>query len=172
MAAKAVGKGNVASRVWELAEPLARELGLSLWDVQYQKEGSDFFLRILIDREGGVSIDDCVDMTHALSPVLDAEDPISQEYMLEVSSPGYERKLTRPEHFKFFEGEEVRVKLLRPAQDGERELTGTLGELSAGGDFSLTLQDGGERILNRRDCSSVWSIPPEIDFDEIEDEPI
>lgn len=87
-------KGNVAQRVWELAEPLAKDLGLSLWDVQFVKEGADWFLRLFIDKEGGVTIDDCVDMTHAVNPVLDREDPISQEYLLEVSSPGLERKLT------------------------------------------------------------------------------
>ena len=74
-------KGNVAQRVWELSEPLAKELNLSLWDVQFVKEGADWFLRVFIDKEGGVSIDDCVDMTHALSPVLDKEDPIPQEYI-------------------------------------------------------------------------------------------
>ncbi len=72
-----------------LVRPLAAELGLSLWDVQFVKEGADWFLRVFIDKEGGVSIDDCVDMTHALSPVLDREDPIPQEYLLEVSSRGW-----------------------------------------------------------------------------------
>ena len=71
-------KGNVSQRVWEMCGPLAQELGLSLWDVQFVKEGADWFLRVFIDKEGGVSIDDCVDMTHALSPVLDREDPIPQ----------------------------------------------------------------------------------------------
>lgn len=70
-----------------LAQPLAAELGLTLWDVTFTKEGADWYLRIFIDKPGGVSIDDCVDMTHALSPVLDREDPIPQEYTLEVSSP-------------------------------------------------------------------------------------
>ena len=78
-------KGGVAERVREMAEPLARELGLSIWDVQFLKEGADWFLRIFIDKEDGVGIDDCVDMTHAIDPVLDREDPIPQEYTLEVS---------------------------------------------------------------------------------------
>ena len=73
-------KGGVAERVREMAEPLARELGLSIWDVQFLKEGADWFLRIFIDKEDGVGIDDCVDMTHAIDPVLDREDPIPQEY--------------------------------------------------------------------------------------------
>ena len=72
-------KGGVAERVREMAEPLARELGLSIWDVQFLKEGADWFLRIFIDKEDGVGIDDCVDMTHTIDPVLDQEDPIPQE---------------------------------------------------------------------------------------------
>lgn len=82
-------KGNVSQRVWEMCGPWPKSWGLSLWDVQFVKEGADWFLRVFIDKEGGVSIDDCVDMTHALSPVLDREDPIPQEYLLEVSSPGW-----------------------------------------------------------------------------------
>ena len=115
-------KGGVAQRVWDMALPLAQELGLSLWDVQFVKEGADWFLRIFIDKEGGVSIDDCVDMTHAIDPVLDREDPIPQEYLLEVSSPGLERKLTRPQHFAAYVGKPVRARLIRPLETGEREL--------------------------------------------------
>ena len=100
-------KGGVAERVREMAEPLARELGLSIWDVQFLKEGADWFLRIFIDKEDGVGIDDCVDMTHAIDPVLDREDPIPQEYTLEVSSPGINRKLVKPEHFAAFLGAPV-----------------------------------------------------------------
>ena len=111
-------KGGVAQRVWDMALPLAQELGLSLWDVQFVKEGADWFLRIFIDKEGGVSIDDCVDMTHAIDPVLDREDPIPQEYLLEVSSPGLERKLTRPQHFAAYVGKPVRARLIRPLETG------------------------------------------------------
>ena len=71
-------KGGVAARVYALCEPLAAELGLSVWDVQYQKEGAQWVLRIYIDKEGGVGMDDCVDMSHAVDPVLDAEDPVPQ----------------------------------------------------------------------------------------------
>lgn len=78
-----------------LAEPLAKELGLIIWDVTFTKEGRGWYLRIFIDKEGGVGIDDCVDLTRAINPVLDSEDPIPQEYTLEVSSPGINRKLTR-----------------------------------------------------------------------------
>ena len=135
---------------------LAQELGLSLWDVQFVKEGADWFLRIFIDKEGGVSIDDCVDMTHAIDPVLDREDPIPQEYLLEVSSPGLERKLTRPQHFAAYVGKPVRARLIRPLETGERELCGVL--LSAeedGSRFELQLDEETSVTLEKKECSAV-----------------
>jgi ribosome maturation factor RimP len=157
-------KGNVAQRVWELSEPLAKELGLSLWDVQFVKEGADWFLRVFIDKEEGVTIDDCVDMTHALSPVLDKEDPISQEYLLEVSSPGLERKLTRPEHFQAYVGRLVRARLIRPLETGERELTGVLLGVDEDGRLEIQLDDETSVTLEKKECSSVHSVDE--DFEE------
>lgn len=140
-------KGGVAGRVHALAEPLARELGLTVWDVQYQKEGAEWVLRIYIDKEDGVGIDDCVDMSHAIDPVLDEEDPVPQEYVLEVSSPGLNRKLTRPEHFQIYMDEPVRARLIRPLEDGTKELEGLLIsyedgciELQLDEDTSVTLE--------------------------------
>ena len=157
-------KGNVAQRVWELSEPLAKELGLSLWDVQFVKEGADWFLRVFIDKEEGVTIDDCVDMTHALSPVLDKEDPISQEYLLEVSSPGLERKLTRPEHFQAYVGRLVRARLIRPLDTGERELTGVLLGVDEDGRLEIQLDEDTSVTLEKKECSSVHSVDE--DFEE------
>ena len=158
-------KGNVAQRVWELAEPLAKELGLSLWDVQFVKEGADWFLRVFIDKEEGVSIDDCVDMTHALSPVLDKEDPISQEYLLEVSSPGLERKLTRPEHFAAYEGRPVRARLIRPLETGERELCGVLLGVDEEGRLELQLDEDTSVTLEKKECSSVHSVDEDLELE-------
>ncbi len=124
----AESKTGVAGKVSLLAGPLAQELGLSLWDVQYQKEGAEWILRVYIDKEGGVGIDDCVAMSHALDPVLDREDPVPQEYVLEVSSPGLNRKLTRPQHFEAYRERLVRARLIRPLEDGTRELDGVLLE--------------------------------------------
>ncbi len=157
-------KGNVAQRVWELSEPLAKELGLSLWDVQFVKEGADWFLRVFIDKEEGVTIDDCVDMTHALSPVLDKEDPISQEYLLEVSSPGLERKLTRPEHFQAYVGRLVRARLIRPLETGERELTGVLLGVDEDGRLEIQLDEDTSVTLEKKEFSSVHSVDE--DFEE------
>lgn len=117
--------GNTVAVVREIAKPIAEELGLEIWDVRFLKEGSQWYLRIFIDKEGGVSIDDCVDFTHAINKPLDEADPIEQAYCLEVSSPGIERELVRDEHFEKSIGKKVMLKTIRPV-DGEREFKGIL----------------------------------------------
>ena len=116
-------KKSTAERVWDMAEPLARELGLSIWDVQFGKEGADWYLRVFIDKEGGVSIDDCEAVSRPVSDLLDEADPIEGSYTLEVSSAGADRALKKPEHFEKFRGEEVEVKLYRP-REGRKEFVG------------------------------------------------
>lgn len=148
-------KGSVAERVWQMAEPLAGQLGLVLWDVQFVKEGAQWYLRVFIDKDEGVGIDDCVDMTHALSPVLDQEDPIPQEYMLEVSSPGLNRKLTRPQHFQALLGAPVLVKLIRPLEDGRRELSGELIDFTPPGSFEIQLDEETTVSFEKKECVSV-----------------
>lgn len=150
-------KGGVAGRVRELALPLAEELGLKVWDVQYQKEGAEWVLRIYIDKDGGVGIDDCVDMSHAIDPVLDREDPVPQEYVLEVSSPGLDRKLTRPEHFEAYMGEPVRARLIRPLEDGTRELEGLLIGYEDGG-IELQLDEETGVTLEKKELAWVCAI--------------
>lgn len=117
--------GNTVAVVREIAKPIAEELGLEIWDVRFLKEGSQWYLRIFIDKDGGVSIDDCVDFTHAINKPLDEADPIEQAYCLEVSSPGIERELVRDEHFEKSLGKKVMLKTIRPV-DGEREFKGVL----------------------------------------------
>lgn len=147
-------KGNTVSAVWQIAQPIAESLGLTLWDVRFVKEGADWFLRIIIDKEGGVSIEDCEAMSRAIDKPLDEADPISQSYCLEVSSPGVERELIRPEHFAQMTGQPVKVKLIRPDENGERELCGTLGGLED--DAVLLLgEDGAERKIPQKDTASV-----------------
>lgn len=155
--------GGVAGRVRELALPLAEELGLRVWDVQYQKEGAEWVLRIYIDKDGGVGIDDCVDMSHAIDPVLDREDPVPQEYVLEVSSPGLNRKLTRPEHFEAYMGEPVRARLIRPLEDGTRELEGLLMGFEDGG-IELQLDEETGVTLEKKELAWVCAL----DDDSIE----
>ena len=119
------GKKNIAGTVWDLVEPTAHELGYSIWDVEYVKEGADMYLRITIDSEEGIDIDDCERMTRAIDPMLDEADPIEDFYYLEVSSPGVERVLTIDEHFAAMAGVEVEVKLYR-ALDGSKVFRGVL----------------------------------------------
>lgn len=145
--------GNVSSAVWQLAQPIAAELGLEIWDIRFLKEGTDWFLRIFIDKDGGVDIDDCVNMTHAIDKPLDELDPIEQSYCLEVCSPGLERDLTRPEHFVKFRGSDVKVKLIRPV-DGIREFEGVL-EDSDGNSIVLRLEDGSAMQIDKKETSYI-----------------
>lgn len=152
MASKGKG-GLTVSTVWQLAEPIAESLGLEIWDVRFEKEGADWFLRIFIDKEGGVSIDDCVEMSHAIDKPLDEADPIEQSYCLEVSSPGLERDLKRDEHFEKCLGQKIMVKLIRPV-DGQREFKGTL-ESYDNGAFELLTEEGIKLMINKKEASYV-----------------
>ena len=120
--------GNTAQRVETLVRPVVEGIGLRLWDVVFEKEGPDWYLRVLIDKADGSTMDTdtCADVSHALDPILDEEDPIDQSYYLEVGSPGLGRKLTRPELYEALRGEKVAVKLIRPNAEGVREFAGIL----------------------------------------------
>lgn len=112
--------GNTVSVVRDMALPIAEGLGLSIWDVVFEKEGSLKYLRVYIEKPGGVDMDDCEAMTRPLSEELDRVDPIDEPYILEVGSPGLGRTLRREEHFLRFEGCPVRVRYIRE-KDGVKE---------------------------------------------------
>lgn len=116
---------KITELVESFARPVVEELGLMLWDVEFVREGADWFLRVYIDKEGGVDIDDCEAVSRALDPILDEKDPIPDSYHFEVCSAGLERVLKRPEDFLRFLGSPVLVKLYRP-KDGSKEFPGTL----------------------------------------------
>lgn len=145
--------GSVTNVVRELAEPIAAELGLTIWDVRFVKEGAEHYLRIFIDKEEGVSIDDCVDMTHAIDEPLDQADPIDVPYILEVSSPGAERQLIRDEHFEQYIGANIMVKLIRPLE-GVREFKGTLTGYDKG-NVEFQSEDGKAFVFNKKEASYV-----------------
>ena len=162
------GAGNTVAVCTRLAQPVAEELGLQLWDVRFVKEGADWYLRFFIDREGGVTIDDCEEMSRRMDKLLDEADPIACSYCLEVSSPGVERELSRPEHFEQFLGWPVKVRTIRPV-DGVREFVGLL-ERWDGGTASLEIEeeDGCCHVFFRKDVASVhlteeWEDVPEED---------
>ncbi len=122
---------NVAGTVRELILPVANELGYLLWDVEYVKEGSKMILRVTIDKEDGVGIEDCERMHRAIDPVLDEADPIDAAYYLEVSSPGIERDLRTEEHILACIGSRVQVRLYAPI-DNSRSLVGILAAYENG----------------------------------------
>jgi ribosome maturation factor RimP len=111
-----------------LLAPVAQSEGCELYDIEYVKEGSDRILRLFIDKPEGIDIDDCERVSRAVEIVLDENDPISGEYRLQVSSPGVERKLKKPEHFARFIGQKVEVRLFAPQDpvSGRKKYTGTL----------------------------------------------
>lgn len=153
------GRGNTSSIVWKIAQPIAEELGLTLWDVRFLKEGSNWYLRIFIDKPGGVSLDDCEAMSRAVDAPLDERDPIEQPYYLEVCSPGVERELTRPEHFEAMVGRRVLLRLIRPVS-GQKELGGELLGYE-NGVVRLRAEDGGEISVQKKEASSVHLVDEE-----------
>lgn len=123
----------------ELAAPAIEEAGCTLWDVEYVKEGGTWYLRVLLDKEGGVDILDCEAVSRKLSDLLDEADPIEGSYTLEVSSAGAERPLKRPGDFQRFMGSPVAVKLYK-AQGGRKEFAGILAGYD-NGDVTITVGD-------------------------------
>lgn len=117
--------GNTAAAVYEIAKPIADGLGLRIWDVSFEKEGAMWYLRVLIEKDGGVDMNDCEAMTRPLSKALDEADPIEQNYMLEVGSPGLGRQLKRPEHFEEFLECPVKIRYIRET-DGVKEFIAVL----------------------------------------------
>ena len=116
---------KVTDLVTQFAQPIVEENGCSLWDVEYVREGSERYLRIYIDKEGGVDISDCEKVHRAIDPVLDEKDPIAESYHFEVCSAGLERALKRPGDFEAFMGSPILVKLYRP-RNGLKEIPGIL----------------------------------------------
>lgn len=116
---------SIEQQIESLVDPIIREKGLELANVEYIKEGAHWYLRLYIDKEGGVDMDDCTDVSHAVSEILDIENPLPQTYMLEVSSPGLERPLKKEEDFKRFQGSLVMVHTVSKFQ-GFKKFSGNL----------------------------------------------
>ncbi len=122
--------GMTIAKAAEVVKPIADEMGFDIWDIQYLKEGTEWCLRIIIDKEGGVDILDCEKLSRAIDKPLDDLDPIEGAWSLEVSSPGIERALTKPEHYEKMAGRDVAVQLYRPLEEtGEKEIIAQLREL-------------------------------------------
>lgn len=122
---------RISEKVEKLARPIVEEAGCELWDVEYIKEAGTWYLRILIDKDGGVGIADCEEISRRLDPILDEEDPIPDSYVFEVGSAGAERELKRPSDFERFIGSTVEVRLYQ-AQDGKKSIVGELQSFDNG----------------------------------------
>ena len=109
----------------KLIEPMVQALGCELWGIEKLQQGRQVVLKIYIESANGINVDDCARVSRQVSAMLDVEDPIPGEYLLEVSSPGVERRLFKPEHFNVCKGEKVQI-TLRQAFDGRRKFKGLL----------------------------------------------
>lgn len=132
---------GIVSTVWELATPVAEELGYIIWDVEYEKLGAEYHLTITIDSENGIGIEDCEKMSRAIDPVLDEADPIQDEYHLDISSPGIERVIKTDFHLSRCIGEVVIAKLYAQI-NGQKAIVGTLDSYDA----DKIVLDCGEKI--------------------------
>ena len=158
-------KPNTVEVFTALAEPVVKEMGLELWDVRFEKEGASWYLRLFIDKEGGVTIDDCENLSRKFDKILDEADPISQSYYFEVSSPGIGRDLVRPWHFERYLGQDVEVKLIRPMQqENGKSLREFIGTLTACDDQSVTVATEGQELSFLKKDAAYIRLYEEIDW--------
>ena len=144
--------GKLVDTVRSLAEPVAAQCGCEVWDVEYVREAGAWYLRVYIDKPGGVGIDDCEAVSRALDPVLDEADPVPGSYVFEVSSAGAERELKRPGDFERFIGEQVEVKHYQPI-DGAKSHVGLLRGYDNG---NVTVEvNGAERVFKKAQVAQV-----------------
>ena len=154
-------KQEIIDRVFRIAEPLAAAMAYEIVDVEYEKAGSEWYLRIYADREGGFTLDDCVAFSHALDEKLDEEDLIEGAYHLQVSSPGLDRPLIKDRDFERKLGELVEVRLFAPLKDDPsapdgKEWTAVLKDYdAAGGIIILETEDGKEVRLDKKKAALI-----------------
>ena len=147
-----MSRKDIEAKTEVLLMPILDEFGFELWDVEYVKEGSEYYLRAYIDKEGGITIDDCVDVSRKLSDKLDEDDFIDSEYILEVSSPGLGRTLKSDRDFSKSIGRDTDIKLYKPI-DKVKEFEGILKAFD--NDTLTLLIDGNERVFNKSEVASV-----------------
>ena len=140
---KAKGSKNIVTVVRDALEPVISGLGYRLWDLEYVKEGADYYLRFTIDSDNGITIDDCEKVHRTIDPLLDELDPIEGAYNLQVSSPGLERDVKYEWHYAELIGEKLELRLFAPLEEypGKKSFTGVLRSLEDG---VITLDDGAQ----------------------------
>ena len=146
-------KEDIEKKTEALVLPILDRLQFSLYDVEYVKEGSDFYLRVYIDKEGGIAVDDCETVSREMNTLLDREDYIRDAYIFEVSSPGLTRALTKDRHFEKSIGKAVELKLYA-AVDKQKEWSGVLTAFDRD-TVTITLENGEEKRFTRKDIASI-----------------
>ena len=145
---------NIEEKVESLLEKEINHLGYNLYDIEYVKEGKDFFLRIYIDNENGISLEDCEKVSNGITEILDKADYIKEQYFLEVSSPGVERILRKDKHFAENLGQKVEIKLFRTI-NGTKELIGILKKYT---ENEITIEEKQEITIDRKQIAQIKTI--------------
>lgn len=145
---------NIEAKVEKLLEKEINNLGYDLYDVEYAKEGKDYFLRIYIDNAKGINLNDCEKVSNLVNDILDKADYINEQYFLEVSSPGIERILRKDKHFKQNLNNKVEIKLFKPI-NGKKELIGTLKDFT---EESIKIESNEEINIDRKQIAQIKTI--------------
>lgn len=147
---------NIEEKVEKLVEPIIEKIGYELYDVEYAKEGKNYFLRIFIDNEKGIDLNDCEKVNDAITDILDEENYIKEQYFLEVSSPGIERVLRKDKHLEQNIGEQINIKLFKKDENGKKEYLGKLKEFD---DLKIVIeQDENEIQVERKNISQIKTV--------------
>ena len=147
---------KIEEKVESLVKEKIEKVGYELYDVLYVKEGSNKILRIVIDSENGISLDDCEKVNNEIKETIDEANPIEEQYFLEISSPGIERLLRKDWQLKKFKGTDVNIKLFKKDENGKKEYTGTLGEVT---ENTLDVEIDGQNVtIDRKIISQVKTV--------------
>ena len=147
---------NIEEKVTKLLEPIIEKIGYELYDVEYAKEAKNYFLRIFIDNEKGIDLNDCEKVNDAITDILDEENYIKEQYFLEVSSPGIERILRKEKHLEKNIGEEINIKLFKKDDNGQKEYIGKLKDFN---EQEITIeQDECEVKIERKNISQIKTV--------------
>jgi ribosome maturation factor RimP len=148
---------SIEERVEKLLQPTIEKIGYDLYDVEYAKEGKNYFLRVFIDKPEGIDLEDCEKVSNEINGLLDEADYIKEQYFLEVSSPGIERILKKDRHLEQNKGKEIQVKLFQKDEKGKKEYQGELKEFTEEG-ITIILEEAEERKIERKNIAQIKTI--------------
>ena len=146
-------KKNIESTIEELVQPIVDAKNIEIVDIEYVKEAGQFYLRIYLEKEGGITLDDCAEVSRELNPILDEKDPIKDNYFLEVCSPGLDRPLKKDKDFERYKGRDVEIKLYKP-MNGSKQFEGELVGLTEDNNIKVII-DGEEVDFTRKEVALI-----------------